>query len=406
MGALVLGYVGIYICRKNFSVAIPLIREEFGVSKEAVGQVASLSTLAYMVGKVAFGPVIDRLGGRVCFLVSLTLVALFGGLGAFAPSLGGLTLLYSLNRLAGAGGWGAMVKMVPDWFAERSRAFAFAVLSLSFVFGGVVATLLAGSISKASGGNWRWVMGGPSLVLFAILFLCAFVIPRARASSVESRASQSGNPEVKTGFQWSQVADLFRTRQFWVVCALSFTLTLLRETFNTWTVDFFKTEGGPDVSNRIAAFLSTPFDACGALGILLLGWVFGRVTPTMRRGLLFLILAVLGGVLFLLPSLARQGLVAATAAVGLVGFLTYGPYSLLAGVLSLEIRGREYVASVAGLVDAAGYLAAVLAGAQFGRLLDVGGYALAFPCLAFFALISAVLCLFLYPAAGRAAAVD
>ncbi|MGE4181905.1 MAG: hypothetical protein AB7J34_18935, partial [Limisphaerales bacterium] len=207
-------------------------------------------------------------------------------------------------------------------------------------------------------------------------------------------------------FQWSQVADLFRTRQFWVVCALSFTLTLLRETFNTWTVDFFKTEGGPDVSNRIAAFLSTPFDACGALGILLLGWVFGRVTPTMRRGLLFLILAVLGGVLFLLPSLARQGLVAATAAVGLVGFLTYGPYSLLAGVLSLEIRGREYVASVAGLVDAAGYLAAVLAGAQFGRLLDVGGYALAFPCLAFFALISAVLCLFLYPAAGRAAAVD
>ncbi len=402
LATLVLGYIGIYICRKNFSVAIPLIREEFKVSKEAIGELASLSTLAYMVGKVAFGPIIDRLGGRVCFLVSLALVALFGGLGAFVPSLGGLTLAYSLNRLAGAGGWGAMVKLVPDWFAERSRAFAFAVLSLSFVFGGVIATLLAGWIAGASQGNWRWVMGGPAIVLFGILLLCWVILPRTPETP---GANGSAISQSKGQFRWIQVQELFSTRQFWVVCALSFTLTLLRETFNTWTVDFFKTEGGPEVSHRIAAFLSTPFDACGAVGILLLGWVFGRVTPRQRKILLFVILAALGGVLFLLPSLARQGLWVATAAVGLVGFLTYGPYSLLAGVLSLEIRGREYVATVAGLVDATGYLAAVLAGAQFGRLLDVGGYALAFPCLAFLALISAVLCLFLYPAARREVAV-
>ncbi|MBL9129020.1 MAG: MFS transporter, partial [Verrucomicrobiales bacterium] len=404
LATLVLGYIGIYLCRKNFSVAIPLIREELGVTKEAIGRLASLSTLAYVVGKVAFGPLIDRLGGRGCFLISLGLVAVFGGAGAFVPSLGGLTVAYSLNRLAGAGGWGAMVKLVPDWFEERSRAFAFAVLSLSFVFGGVIATLLAGWIVGASGGSWRWVMGGPSLVLIAVGVLCAFVLPRERDAGIESGtgsapvATASQAAEDKGRFRWAQVRELFRTRQFWVVCALSFTLTLLRETFNTWTVDFFKTEGGNEVSHRIAAFLSTPFDACGAAGILLLGWAFGRVTPSGRRRLLFGILAVLGLLLFALPSLARQGLWVATFAVGLVGFLTYGPYSLLAGVLSLEIRGRSYVATVAGLVDATGYLAAVLAGAQFGRLLDVGGYAMAFPCLAFLAVLSAVLCLFLYPA--------
>ena len=187
-----------------------------------------------------------------------------------------------------------MVKLVPDWFPERSRAFAFAVLSLSFVFGGVLATLLAGWISGVSGGDWRWVMGGPALVLAVILGICWVVLPR--------QAGSRGTAGPTTGedgrFQWGQVRDLFQRRQFWVVCALSFTLTLLRETFNTWTVDFFKTEGGPDVSNRIAAFLSTPFDACGAVGILLLGWVFGRVTPSARRWLLFLILAVTLGLYF------------------------------------------------------------------------------------------------------------
>lgn len=401
LGVLVLGYIGVYLCRKNFSVAVPMLREAFGATKEQIGQIASLGTVAYVLGKFGFGVVIDRLGGRVCFLASLSLVALFGGLGGMAPTLGALTFLYAGNRLFGAAGWGAMVKLVPDWFPTRWHAFAMAVLSLGFVFGGVCATVLAGWIAGWSGNDWRWVMGGPSLVLVAILVLCWVILPRA---GVHRHAEADSGTEA-TGFSLAQVRELFRLRQFWVVCALSFTLTLLRETFNTWTVDFFKTEGGPELSHRIAAFLSTPFDACGAVGILLLGWVFGRVTPGVRRWLLFLILGLLGVVLFELPNLARQGLVTTMVAVGLVGFLTYGPYSLLAGVLALEIRGRGYVATVAGLVDGAGYLAAIMAGAQFGKLLDIGGYALAFPCLALLAIVSALLCLVLYPRGHAAAGV-
>jgi sugar phosphate permease len=84
-------------------------------------------------------------------------------------------------------------------------------------------------------------------------------------------------------------------------------------------------------------------------------------------------------------------------AVALIGFLAYGPYSLLAGVLSVEIRGKEYVGTVAGIVDGVGYLAGILAGQQFGRMVDAGGYTLGFQRLALLALVSAVLCLFLYP---------
>lgn len=394
---LVLGYIGVYICRKNFSVAVPLLQDAFGTTRERIGEIASLGTIAYVIGKFGFGIVIDRLGGRACFLASLGLVALFGGLGGMAGSVGVLALFYSANRLAGSAGWGAMVKLVPDWFPTRWHSFAMAVLSLGFVFGGVCATLLAGWIAGVSGNDWRWVMGGPSLVLVAILLLCWAVLPRTGnhgATRVDPKQQQASRD---AGFQISQVKELFRIRRFWIVCGLSFTLTLLRETFNTWTVDFFRTEGGGAISNRVAAFLSTPFDACGAAGILLLGWVFGRIGLPARRLLLVAILGSLAILLYGLPALARLGLGASTGAVGLVGFLTYGPYSLLAGVLALEIRGRGYVATVAGLVDGAGYLAAILAGKQFGRLLDVGGYSLAFPCLAVLALVSAVLCLFLYP---------
>lgn len=393
LGILVLGYIGIYLCRKNFAVANPLIREAFGLTKEQIGMVASYSTIAYMVGKFAFGPFIDRIGGRVSFLIALLAVAVFGALGGTVGSLPMLALVYSLNRLAGSAAWGGMVKMVPDWFPARLMALSLGVLSLGFVFGGVCATLLGGIIAEWSGNNWRWVMSGPALVLAAILVLCWLVLPRT-SPPVAARPEGGGNGGA--GFQFRHVLDLLGIRRFWIVCALSFTLTLLRETFNTWTVDFFKTTGGEEMSSRIAAFLSTPFDAFGAIGIVLLGWVFGRVGTLTRTWLLFGILSLLAVCIFLLPTLALRNLWLATAGVGAVGFLAYGPYSLLAGVLAVEIRGKEYVATVAGLVDGTGYLAAILAGQQFGRILDAGGYRLGFDCLAALALVSAVLCLFLY----------
>ena len=390
LGTLVLGYIGVYICRKNLSVAIPMLESSLGVSRAEIGIVASASTFAYAAGKFLFGPLIDRLGGRFCFFSSLLLVALFGTLGGTAGSLSGLVFWYSSNRLAGSASWGSMMKMVPDWFAPRDLAFASALLSLGFVFGGVCATLLAGQIADWSSNNWRIVMSAPSAVLLLILLLNWLVLPRSAGAGVR-RGSKRGN------FQWANILILLKMRQFWIVCGLSFALTLMRETFNTWTVDFFKTEGGPEMSNRMAAFMSTPFDAFGAVGIVTLGWAFGRISRMARNRLLFGILIVLTLLLYFLPSFFRQGLWLPTVAVAVIGFLAYGPYSLLAGVLSVEIRGKEHVGTVAGFVDGVGYVAGILAGWQFGRIVDLGGYKLGFQSLAVLTLISAVLCLFLYP---------
>src|SRR5215467_2073766 len=80
LATLMLGYAGVYLCRKNFAVAIPLIGSSLHLDKAQLGAVASYSTAAYMAGKFVFGPVIDRVGGRATFLISLIAVAAFGAL--------------------------------------------------------------------------------------------------------------------------------------------------------------------------------------------------------------------------------------------------------------------------------------------------------------------------------------
>jgi sugar phosphate permease len=403
LGTLVAAYIGVYLCRKNLSVAVPLLQTSWGLNKEQVGTINSVSTIAYACGKFFFGPITDRLGGRTALLGSMSLVAIFGALGAFAPSLAILMVLYSANRLFGSASWGATLKLVPEWFGPAKLAFACGLLSLSFVFGGALAVSFAGLIARATHDSWPAVLGLPSIVLVLLAVLCAWILPRPN----KLRESEGAGPRAST-YSLGRTLELFGERKFLVVVALSFTLTLLRETFNFWTVDFIRTEGGPTVSSAVAAFLSTPFDLCGAAGIVLMGWVFGRLQPMGRQRLLVVILGTLALLLAVLPELFHFGLWTLASGVGLIGFLVYGPYSLLGGVLSVEVRGKEFAATVSGLVDGTGYVAGILSGTVFGKLLMMGGYRLGFEAMAGLTLVAAVLCCFLYraPAAVASALVS
>jgi sugar phosphate permease len=397
LACVILGYIGVYLCRKNFAVAVPMLQTAFATDKAHVGAIESYATIAYACGKLFWGPsIVDRFGGRICFFLLLTGVAVFGGLSAFAVTLPMLGFCYMANRFFGSGGWESMVKLVPDWFPPRHMALAMAFLSLSFVFGGVCALLLAGEVAALSGNNWRVVMGFPSLVLLGIIGICWLVLSREKKMA-------GLNQEAKPAWRLSRIFELARIPQFWMVCALSFMLTITRETFNVWTVDFLKTDGGGHISTQFAALLSTPFDAMGAVGILLLGWVLDWLSPRRRNWLLFGILLAVAVLIYLLPALVHLQLWMAVVAIGLIGFLSYGPYSLLAGVLALEIRGKDFVATVAGLVDASGYLAGIVSGYFFGRILDHGGYRLGFHSLGLLTVLAAVLSLGLYRSARNPA---
>ena len=72
LGCVILGYIGVYLCRKNFAVAVPMLQIDFSASKTQIGAIDSYATLAYMLGKLFWGPnLVDRFGGRICFFIVL-----------------------------------------------------------------------------------------------------------------------------------------------------------------------------------------------------------------------------------------------------------------------------------------------------------------------------------------------
>lgn len=399
--ALILGYIGIYLCRKNFGVAIEGIREEFSASNTTIALIGSVSTLAYAFGKIAWGPIVDSLGGKKGVLASILLVCLFGALGGVAPTVTTLLVIYSLNRFSGSGAWGGMVKSTASWFPSSMLGWAMGLLSLSFVFGGAIAVLIAGAISEITN-SWRWVMGAPACLTLLALLLCRVLVPDDTSASEESECEglklKEGNKQGLVGqllayLKSPEFRHLFRERRFWIVCGLSFVLTMMRETFNTWTYDFLTVEGVGS-SKIVRAVTSSAFDFSGGLGILAMGWAYDRLNDFWRRWVLVVLLGLLSVLLFFLNDIAGYSVAAAALGVGAVGILIYGPYSLLAGVFAIEVGGEARAATTAGWVDALGYIGAAIAGVAFGAVLDQGGYGLGFKALAFVTMIASFLCLF------------
>lgn len=101
---MLLGYSGYYLCRSNFSVALPMLEDELvrhGLSAEValirLGTIASVGVAAYAVGKFPAGAMADRFGGRRNFLggmagsVFFTLLFALSGGCLFSQWLGSAT---------------------------------------------------------------------------------------------------------------------------------------------------------------------------------------------------------------------------------------------------------------------------------------------------------------------------
>ena len=65
-----------YIDRSVFGVVAPVVRGEFGIGDADHGLVTSGFLLAYGIGQLISGPVIDRLGTKRAFGLAATLRAL------------------------------------------------------------------------------------------------------------------------------------------------------------------------------------------------------------------------------------------------------------------------------------------------------------------------------------------
>jgi sugar phosphate permease len=396
------GYAGYYLCRSDLSVAMPLLIREMtsrGVSPDSakvqLGTIASLGVLAYAIGKFPSGWLADFLGGRRNFLFGMAGSILFTLLFALTGGIPMFTLAWMGNRGIQSMGWAGMVKITSRWFSYSAYGTVMGIISLSYLFGDALSREFMARLLDA-GFGWRGVFVAAAATLAFLLLLnlvllretperLGFREPPANPGNLFGEKGETAAPASLV----SLLRTFARSPAFWLVCLLSLGITILRETFNLWTPTYFTQAVGLTVSD--AAHKSALFPFFGGLSVLLAGFLGDRLGRTGRATIIFYGMLLTAGALMVIAFGGFGGSqVAPVVLVTLVAFTMIGPYSYLAGAISLDFGGKQGSATASGLIDGVGYLGGVLAGNSVAGVSVIWGWTGAFAALAAVALLSSI----------------
>jgi sugar phosphate permease len=401
---LVAAYASLYLCRANIEPAWTMLSVEYGYDNEQTGAIFATALAAYAVGKVLLGAAGDVLGGKTILVIAMgtaVVASLLVGVldwprvvGA-GPALWVMGSFVVLNRFGQSGGWGGVVHIVARWFPPERSGAVMGIASTSYDVGNVAALLICAGLVQW-GAGWRALFVVNPLLLAAVTGLVVVGLrgrPADADADAKAKADADADADEKEPLR-TLLARLVKERGFWMAVVLSFLLTFVRAGFMTWTpkylYDVAKAAGSTTaLSGSIAK--SAFFGVAGMTGSIVIGRLSDRWGPGRRAGIMTASLALLLLAVLALAHAHVADPLGAAGIIGLAGLFLLGPYSLLAGAITLDVAGKRGASTTAGIVDGVGYVGASLAAFVLGSISKRHGWSAAFDVIAAVTLAALVL---------------
>jgi MFS transporter, OPA family, glycerol-3-phosphate transporter len=354
-------YGGYYLTRKTFTICKTTIAKDLHWQLGDTAHLWTAYLVAYMLGMFINSFIGRRWGPRLLLLGGLGLSLLFNVIFGFANSFATFLVFMFFNGLVQASGWPGSVGAVAHWLRPVERGTVMGVWSTNYLFGNMLVKSLGGFLLGHYG--WRWSFWGCTLVSFGIWWLLFLwqrnrpedvgLDPIVEEQSAESHAVQAPQDKRVTLRQYFQLG----TNPIILAMGISyFCIKFLRYALDSWLPSFLNIQG-LDVAR--ASYYSQWFDFAGLGGVLLAGWALDR----WFKGDWALLCAVMSaGVVAGCVAVIQLGgsPLALSLCFGLVGFMLYGPDTLLCGAASVQVAGETNAVAVAGLVNGLGSLGPVL----------------------------------------------
>jgi len=255
-----------YLDRQTLSVAAPVLIDQFRMSNTAYARVIFAFMLAYTIANGISGPVIDRLGTRLGFALTMALWSIADMLHALARgpwSLGACRFLLGFGE---AGNWPASVKVVAEWFPVKERALASGIFNSGSSVGAILAPPVVVWLLVRYGWHQAFIWVGALGILWLAIWSLVYHTPE------DSKAEVAATPVPPL--------RLFRTR-----FVLSFTLAKVFLDpvwyfYIFWFPEYLKRARHFSMAS-IGKYAWIPFAVAG-LGNFLGGWVSALM---LQRGL-------------------------------------------------------------------------------------------------------------------------
>ncbi len=350
-----------YVDRQTLSVLAPELRDRFHMSNTDYSRIVFAFLLAYMLMQSGSGRLLDRLGTRRGFALTIAWWSAAAMLHAAANSAVFFGFTRFLLGLGEAGNWPGGVKAVSEWFPPKQRAFAIGIFNSGSCVGAILAPPTVAWIALTRGWRSAFLVTGSLGFVWMFLWLANYHTPARQAWE---------DPAVRN-IAWR---SLFRYRQVWALVLARMMADPVWWFYVFWLPEYLKRERQFSLA-AIGYFAWIPFltaDLGNLAGGALSGWLIRHEVPVLRaRKIVMASSAVL-----MIAGIPAVFAGSSTVALALISVVTFA-YSLwAANVLTLpaDLVPQEVVASVSGISGTGAALGGMIFTLLIGVVVDRFSY--------------------------------
>jgi ACS family hexuronate transporter-like MFS transporter len=387
-----------YVDRQVIGILKPTLVAQFGWQDERIyAAIVFTFQLAYGIGLLLAGPVMDRLGTRLGFTLAIVVWSVaavghaaadwFPGLrlptvnldaatGLSVVMLSGAAAGFALMRFAlglgEAGNFPAAIKTVAEWFPRKERALATGIFNSGTNVGALLTPLVVPLITLRWGWQWAFIATGLTGFVWVAWWLWAYRPPERhpRLTAGELAYIRSDPPERVTPIAWRR---LIPHRQTWAFAIGKFMTDPIWWLYLFWIPDFLNRNHGLDLKSiglpLVVIYLVADVGSIGggwlSSSLIKRGWSVARARKT----------AMLGCALAVVPIVFASRTSNLWVAVALVSLAAAAHQGWSANIFTLvsDMFPRRAVGSVVGFGGMAGAVGGMLIAVVVGEILQRTG---------------------------------
>jgi ACS family hexuronate transporter-like MFS transporter len=361
-----------YIDRQVLGILAPSLQKEIGWSESQYGYIVTSFQAAYAASLVLAGWIVDRIGTRIAYALSLTIWSIAAMGHALAHSAFTFGIWRAMLGLGEGGNFPIAIKTVTEWFPKKERAFATGLFNAGTNIGAIVAPLVVPWIAVNYGWRMAFIITGAVGLVWLFFWIPMYRRPdeHPRVSKAELAYIQSDPPDSTAKIPWS---ELLRHRQTWVFSLGKFMTDPIWWFYLFWLPKFLNTNYGLTLDKfgppLVAVYLISDVGsiAGGWLSSTLIkrGW---SISTARKSTMLICALCVV-------PIMFAWKATNMWVAVGFVGLATAAHQGWSANIFTLasDMFPRRAVGSVVGIGGMAGAVGGMILSFNAGRILDLTG---------------------------------
>jgi ACS family hexuronate transporter-like MFS transporter len=363
-----------YLDRQVVGLLKPVLEKELHWTETDYSHIVMAFTASYALGLLLFGRLIDKIGSRLGYTISITIWSIAAMLHAIVKTTFGFGIARSALGLGESGNFPAAIKTVAEWFPKKERALATGIFDSGSNIGACVAPILIPWILGMYGWQEAFLITGAIGFLWLIAWRYFYQIPakhkklsKEELAFINSDAQDESPADTATNVSWIK---LFGLRQTWAFIIGKFFTDPIWYFFLFWLPSYFSSTFHLDLKKPslplVIVYTATTIGAIG--GGYLSSYLIKKGWLVYRSRKMVLLLSAL----CVLPIIAARYTTDMWTVIGLISLAVAGNSAWSANIYTIvsDMLPKKAVSSVIGIGGMAGAIGGVIFPLFIGFILD------------------------------------